>query len=295
MILREMVDQYKKSPQFCKLVSNTQKDYIRQLNKICETVGWKSRLGDMQLSRLSLKHMVFAYEQWLRVGTRTANMRKSVLSVVLKYAMQHELLDKNPLTGLTTVKDAVRHVKWERDEVRKFLDTAYGNYKYRNIALLCQLAYDFGQRLTDIRQLKWSNINFIEKTANIKQLKRGASVHLPIKDELIKMLQQQKEDFDGVSEYVCPRIPVRGRRYREFSKYEISYLVNDIKKEANLRPELWAMDFRRTAVTEMVESDVDTFGIMQVTGHQNPQSVKNYLVNTREGAVTAMDKRTANG
>jgi len=55
------------------------------------------------------------------------------------------------------------------------------------------------------------------------------------------------------------------------------------------------MDFRRTAVTEMVESDVDTFGIMQVTGHQNPQSVKNYLVNTREGAVTAMDKRTANG
>jgi hypothetical protein len=94
---------------------------------------------------------------------------------------------------------------------------------------------------------------------------------------------------------VCPRIPIRGNGYREYSEQEISYLVNDIKREANIRPELWAMDSRRTAVTEMVESDVDVFGIMQVTGHQNPQSVKNYLVNTREGATTALSKRNANG
>tara|TARA_R110002073_G_scaffold171311_1_gene328339 strand:+ start:212 stop:1102 length:891 start_codon:yes stop_codon:yes gene_type:complete len=296
MILKDMAEQYRCSPKFCKLSIKTQKEYMSQQKKVCATIVQNNvRLGDMKLKKISLKHVAVAYEQWLRTGTRTANMRKSSLSVVFKYAMQNELMDKNPLVGLETTKDSVRSVKWERDEVKRFLDIAYGNFKYRNIALLCQMAYDFGQRLKDMRQLKWCSINFIEKTANIKQSKRGAEVHLPIDDKLIKMLEQQKEDFDGVSEYVCPRIPIRGNGYREYSEQEISYLVNDIKREANIRPELWAMDFRRTAVTEMVESDVDVFGIMQVTGHQNPQSVKNYLVNTREGATTALSKRNANG
>lgn len=296
-----MVEQYRRSPKFCKLSTKTQKEYMAQQNKSCKTVVQNNvKLGDMKLKKISLKHMSSAYGQWLRIGgkdtVRTANMRKSSLSVVFKYAMQNELMDRNPLVGLDTVKDAVRQVKWERSEVKQFLDTEFkkDNFNYRNIGLLCQLAYDFGQRLKDIRHLRWNDIDFKEKTAHIKQSKRGAEVHLPIPDKLLEMLKIQKEDFDGISEYVCPRVPTRGNRYRYYEEQEISYLVNDIKEEANIRPELWAMDFRRSAVTEMVEKDVDVFGIMQVTGHQNPQSVKNYLVNTRKGAATALDKRNAN-
>ena len=300
MILSDMVEQYRRSPKFCKLSTKTQKEYMAQQKKICETVVQNNvKLGDMKLKKISLKHMSAAYEQWLRIGgkntVRTANIRKSNLSVVFKYAMQNELMDRNPLVGLDTVKDAVRQVKWERDEVKQFLDTAYSDFKYRSIALLCHMAYDFGQRVGDMRELTWDSINFNEKRIDITQSKRGAVVHLPVSDRLIKMLQQQKEDFDGISEYVCPRIPVRGTEYRPYTDKQVSYLVNDIKDEANIRPELWAMDFRRTAVTEMVESDVDVFGIMQVTGHQNPQSVKNYLVNTLDGATTALSKRNANG
>tara|TARA_R100000995_G_C3478336_1_gene122325 strand:- start:212 stop:1102 length:891 start_codon:yes stop_codon:yes gene_type:complete len=296
MILSEMVEKYRRSPKFCKLVAKTQKEYMAQQNKICKTVVQNNvRLGDMKLKRISLKHMSSAYEQWLKIGVRTANVRKSALSVVFKYAMQNEVLDRNPLIGLETTKDNVRSVKWERDEVKRFLDTAYSDFKYRSIALLCHMAYDFGQRVGDMRELTWDSINFNEKRIDITQSKRGAVVHLPVSDKLIKMLQQQKEDFDGISEYVCPRVPIRGTEYRPYTDQQVSYLVNDIKNEANIRPELWAMDFRRTAVTEMVESDVDVFGIMQVTGHQNPQSVKNYLVNTLDGATTALSKRNANG
>ena len=41
----------------------------------------------------------------------------------------------------------------------------------------------------------------------------------------------------------------------------------------------------------MVEAGVDTLGIMQVSGHSNPQSVKPYLVNTYSGAVKALEGR----
>jgi integrase len=54
------------------------------------------------------------------------------------------------------------------------------------------------------------------------------------------------------------------------------------------------MDLRRTAITEMVEAGVDIAGIMQVSGHQDPSSVKPYMVNTLAGATTALDKRNKN-
>ena len=54
------------------------------------------------------------------------------------------------------------------------------------------------------------------------------------------------------------------------------------------------MDLRRTAVTEMMEGNVDITGIMQVTGHQNVASLKPYMVNTFSGATKALAARKDN-
>jgi|TARA_R100001463_G_scaffold113271_1_gene168352 integrase len=289
------VEHYRKSPKFRSLAIKTQKDYVDQQTKICDTVVQNNvKLGDITIGRLSLKHISNAYEQWLQVGTRTANMRISALSVVIKYAMQNEVIDKNATLGVSRKKDATRNVLWSKSDIKKFLDVAYGDFNYRSIALICHMAYDFGQRIGDMRLLKWDSISFDENRLDIKQSKRGAEVHLPISDTLIKMLQQQKDDF-GFQDYVCPRPnPGRGKTYTPYSMQEISYLVSDIKKQANLCASLYAMDLRRTAITEMVEAGVDLAGVMQVSGHQNPQSVKPYLVNTFSGASQALAKRNEN-
>jgi len=44
----------------------------------------------------------------------------------------------------------------------------------------------------------------------------------------------------------------------------------------------------------MVEGGVDLAGVMQVSGHRSPQSVKPYLVNTYSGAVKALEGRNGN-
>ena len=76
--------------------------------------------------------------------------------------------------------------------------------------------------------------------------------------------------------------------------HEVSQLFHEVKEESGLPKELWGMDLRRTAITEMVEAGVDITGIMQVSGHNSPQSVMPYLVNTFSGASTALNKRKAN-
>ena len=152
------------------------------------------------------------------------------------------------------------------------------------------MAYDWGQRVGDIRLLTWDSLDLNECRIDLTQNKRNAEVHLPISQGLCSMLRQQKEEF-GFQEYVVPRVKPRAGAYTPYDKEEVSLYINKILDEANLPKELTAMDLRRTAVTEMMEGGVDLAGIMQVTGHQNTASVKPYMVNTFSGASKALSAR----
>jgi integrase len=155
------------------------------------------------------------------------------------------------------------------------------------------MAYEWGQRIGDMRLLKWEDIDFDAQRVDITQSKRGAEVHLPIPDELLAMLEAQRVDF-GFQAYVAPRVKPNHSGYSPYTAIEIHTQVNNIKAKAGLDPKLQARDLRRTAITEMAEAGVDLVGIMQVSGHQNPNSVKPYLVNTFSGASAALSKRKGN-
>jgi integrase len=199
----------------------------------------------------------------------------------------------NPVSLIQRTPNKPRKVKWTEEQVKLFLDTAYSDFRWRSIGLIAHMAYDWAQRMGDMRLLQWSNIDFDLQRLDLEQSKRRADVHIPIDDALIKMLIQQREDF-GFQDYVAPRVTPRNGNYNPYSIQEVSILVNEVKEEAGLPNELWGMDLRRTGITEMVEAGVDITGIMQVSGHNSPQSVMPYLVNTFSGASTALNKRKAN-
>jgi len=289
--LNTMVEYYQKSAGFAGLKPPTQVSYDNQLNKVCLTcVQGNEQLGNIKLKDISMKHMTESYEKWLVVGKRTANLRATVLSIVFKHAMRREIIDKNPVSNLTRKADNIRSIRWSRNDVKTFLDVAYSNFKWRSIGLITHMSYDWAQRVGDMRNLKWSAIDLDNSRLDIIQSKRGAEVHLPISQTLVKMLRQQQEDF-GFQEYVAPRVRPIAQSYTPYNIKEVSYLINEVKAEANLPKELTAMDLRRTAITEMVEGGVDLAGVMQVSGHRSPQSVKPYLVNTYSGAVKALEGR----
>jgi integrase len=196
----------------------------------------------------------------------------------------------DPVALVQTRSGQPRRVLWSRDQVQSFLATAYGDFRWRSIGLIVHMAYDWGQRVGDMRLLKWDKLDLTQCRLDLTQSKRNAEIHLPISTGLCDMLRQQKEDF-GFQEYVAPRIKPRANAYSPYDKLEISYLINDVLKEANLPTTLTAMDLRRTAVTEMMEGGVDLAGIMQVTGHKNVASIKPYMVNTFSGASKALSAR----
>ena len=286
----QLVEFYLNSNHFARLTGTTQKQYETHLGYALATRVDGKRLEDYQASSLKAQHTNQAYQQWLQVGIRTANYRKAALSTAWKYCMRFDIIDNDPIRLIKTETDQPRKVKWTRDQVTQFLNTAYSDFKWRSIGLIVHMSYECAQRVGDMRVLTWDKVDLDAQRIDLTQSKRGADVHLPIPEALTAMLQQQKQDF-GFQQYVAPKTtPVAGA-YVPYPVDQIDDAINEVKDAAGLPKNITAMDLRRTAITEMVEGGADLAQIMQVSGHRSPDSVRPYMVNTFSGAKTALAKR----
>ena len=288
--LLEIANFYLNSEAFKRLKAKTQKDYESHLSSIVNTVVEGKALGVYHNKSIKVRHLTAAYEQWLQSGVRSANYRKSILSTCWKHSMRYDVMVHDPVALVKTQKTDRRTVMWTREYVKRFLDQAYSDFNYRSIGLIVHMAYEWGQRVGDMRLLKWEALDLTECRLDIRQSKRGAEVHLPISKNLCQMLQAQQKDF-GFQEFVAPRVKPRSGSFTPYDLEEISPNINTLLDKANLPRELTAMDLRRTAVTEMLEAGVDIAGIRQVTGHKNMNSVVPYMVNTFSGASKALSAR----
>ena len=286
----QIVEFYLNSDHFANLKGNTQKQYEAHLSGVLATRVLGKRLEDYRARSLKAQHTNLAYQEWLKIGIRTANYRKAALSTAWKYCMRLDIMENDPVKLIKTTSDKPRKVLWTRDQVSTFLDTAYSDFKWRSIGLIVHMAYECAQRVGDMRVLTWDKVNLEAQRIDLTQSKRGADVHLPIPEALTAMLQQQKQDF-GFQTYVAPKTtPVAGA-YVPYPVDQIDDAINEVKDAAGLPKNITAMDLRRTAITEMVEGGADLAQIMQVSGHCSPDSVKPYMVNTFSGAKTALAKR----
>lgn len=289
--LRTIVGFYKDGPKFLALKGKTQNSYEVHLDKACATrVTQAKTLGDLRINTIKVSHLSDCYEEWLLSGIRTANLRMACLSACWKYARQKDIVQADPISLVDRVQEKPRRVMWEREHVKTFLDVAYSDIQYRSIGLIVHMAYEWAQRVGDMRLLTWDTLDLDAQRLDLTQSKRNADVHLPISSGLNRMLINQRNDF-GFQPYVAPVPKPRAGAFVAYEDVQISHVINAVKREANLPSKLTAMDLRRTAVTEMLEGGVDMAGIMQVTGHRNPQSVKPYMINTFNGASAALSKR----
>jgi len=291
--VRQACEFYFNTPAYLKVSGRSQKDYYSTMIRACSTSVQNNKLfGGVKLKDVRFKHATHLYDTWITtLGVRQANYHRTCMSIVFNTAIRHEAMVSNPMSLIRGTPDKPRKVKWTENQVKLFLDTAFSQYRWKAIGLIAYMAYEWGQRAGDMRNLKWDNINFDEQRLDLEQSKRRAVVHLPISDDLFKKLKEQHEYVKGITDYVAPRVYPKNGSYSVYSMSEVSALANQVKEEAGLPKELWIMDLRRTAITEMVEAGVDITGIMQVSGHNSPQSVSPYLVNTFSGASTALNQR----
>lgn len=291
--LSKLIKAYLASKQFAKLSAAAQKDYHLCLVAAEHTkIHTGKTLGQTAIMHFSLRHATECYDQWIDRGIYRANKIASIMSIVFNWALKRELVTKNPMLGLDKIPNKPRKIMWTPEQVNTFLTTAYSQWKWRSIGLIIQMAYEWGQRVGDMRLLTWDTLDIEGRRLDLEQSKRKADIHLPISEALAHVLTQQKQTF-GFQQYVAPNITPSDGAYKPYAKYEISSYVNKIKQEAGLPDSLTAMDMRRTAITEMVEAGVDITQIKQVSGHKALNSLTPYIKHTFAGASSALSQRNA--
>jgi len=282
--VEDLVLTYYSSNDFSMLRDKSKKDYKYFLNIL---VG---EFGDVPYGELTSKQAKHAYEEWVKRGITFANHVCTVSSLVYRYAMEMEYTTINPFANIKRKAPKQRKVVWTEQDIQKFLAFCYSDFAYRNIGLIVHMAYEWCQRLGDMRLLTWDVLDLDEQKLFLEQSKRRAEVTLPISDDLTAMLVQQKDDF-GFQQYVVPRPRPAGGVYHPYSIDRLSKAGRQAMRLAGLPEELRLMDLRRTGTTEMVEAGVGMAQIMSVTGHSNPQSVKPYMKNTFASANYALTTR----
>jgi|TARA_R110000782_G_scaffold152299_1_gene244944 integrase len=283
--LTTVANKFFTSPEFYRTKEGTQHDYRRFIAAMLKDIG------DIPLTDLRNIHAKDAYEQWLLRGTHMANHIVTASTRLWNYALSEELVARtNPFMSVKRVSTKPRKVVWTKEQVTTFLAQSYQKFEHRNVGLIVQMSYEWGQRLGDMRLLTWDCLDLDGQRVDIEQSKRGASVHLPISEDLTLMLLQQKEDFD-FQDLVVPNVVPVGGAYLAYGLKYLSYLGRKIIQDAGLPDHLRMMDLRRTATTEMVEAGVSLPQIMAVTGHTNPQSLMPYMKNTFKSACNALKAR----
>ena len=284
--LSTLIDYYLDSKSYRNLSPTSQKEYSLNLKVV------RRDLGGVLLRNMSTTQVEAAYDEWIKNGIPRANKLAAILSIVLNKAIGLGIRIVNPVPHMDRVPNPPRKVTWEPEQVKAFLLTAYSEWTGYSIGLIVHMAYEWGQRVGDMRLLTWDALDLDNSRMDLTQSKRGADVHLPISDGLRSILVEQKERF-GFQEYVAPRTKKINNVHSPYAKAKLHMYVNQIKEQAGLPKELTAMDMRRTAITEMVEAGVDITQIKQVSGHANIQSLTPYIKHTFTGASEALAQRSA--
>ena len=280
----DLINFYYQSNDFNMLRDTTKVDYRYFLTVVHQTIGCR------KYKDVTSKIAKAAYEQWVERGVSFANHAATCASRVYNYAIQMEHAEHNPFAKIKRKTTKQRKMVWSHGEVNKFLDMAYSDFDYRNVGLIVHMAYEWCQRLGDMRMLRWDNLDLDNQQLTLEQSKRRADVFLPISDNLTSMLKEQKADF-GFQEWVVPHpMPTKGK-YKPYAMERLSKVGRKIMRLARLPEELRLMDIRRTGVTQMVDKGVPLPQIMAVTGHTHVSSVKPYMKHTYDSANSALTQR----
>jgi len=248
-------------------------------------------LGNVSIRNINVVLCNEVYDTWeAETSTSNANHCSRIFSVLMNYLVSMDYIPYNPMARVKKRTSTPRSVVWTHDQVMNFLDAAFTKFEWRNIGLIVLMCYEWGQRPVDIRNLQWDSVDLEERKVTINQSKRGATVELPVPDNLYTMLVQQEEDW-GFQPYVVPHHRPQDRAYRPLTVSQMTNLLGQVKASVGLPDELQVGDLRKTAIVQMIEGEVDHLAIQSVTGHKNVSSLNPYNKFSLKTAKSALERR----
>lgn len=175
-------------------------------------------------------------------------------------------------------------VVFENNEIKKIIDYMKLNnatkIQKRNHAIII-LAIRYGMRISDIKNLKFENINWKENYIEFNQVKTGVYTKLPLTNEvgdfIVDYIKNARPETD--LDYIFIR---NVRPYIKISRQNNihSYLINIYKEigiDVSNKRKKGIHCFRATLASKMLKNEIPINIISQILGHENTDTTSEYI------------------
>lgn len=204
-------------------------------------------------------------KEWL-LEAKSINSRKHKISAVKLFYI-HTI--KQPLK--------FRYIEYPRavkkipivlsiDEVQKMFNVCK-NLKHK---VILSLLYSCGLRVSELLNLKWSNIDRSRMIINIIDGKGGKDRQVMLSDSLIPLLEIYYREYKP-KDYI-----LNGQFTQQYSSRSILEVVKQLGKSAGLNKRVYTHLMRHNCFTHMVENGIDINLIQKIAGHNNVKTTMIY-------------------
>lgn len=271
------------------------------------------QLGNIYLDKLTVSQCQNAVNIWFKEAPKTFKRFVFYASKLINYGITMELMKRNPMKKVILPKVERDNSKftnfYSKDELNTFLSDAK-KYNFRYFIFFRLLAYS-GMRKGECLALKWSDIDFKNKTINInKSLASGENNRLylsPCKNKSsVRVLDMDSKTMDYLKEW-------RTKQQREMFKLGMNFLSDDNLIFANTKgtytvlskPQRWndaickqyglrhikVHGFRHTHASLLFDAGVSMKDVKERLGHSDITTTMNIYthVTKKEAKTTAVN------
>ena len=242
----------------------TIRNYLKANNKLFES----TKKTPEQMTRDDVKRYI--------AGNLAKNSSSSIILFLsaIKYSYSN-ILEKDITTGIKRPKKEKRLPSVLTKEETKKLTATLDNKKSK---LMVSLLYACGMRVSELINLKISDLDFDEKIGYIKQAKgrkdRMFNIPLFLLKNLEKQVQQQK---NNQQEYLFTG--AKGK----LSSRNIQKIVSKAAKRAGIKKDVHPHTLRHSFATHLLENQVDIRKIQELLGHADLSTTQIYThISTKE-------------
>lgn len=270
---KALIERYRKSAGFKKLMPRTVADYEKALAFILE------RYGKLDPRKMRKVHIV---DQQEALTGKFARDFVNVISVLLGLATDIGWRDDNPARGIARKQTERKapHIVWTDEAVAKFRAEAKPLPR-----LIFELGIGTVQRPDDLTRFDWEH--FDGSSIRMTQSKTGVSLVIPCPDQLIAALEVARPKVRRIGGTPILQVGNKRMSYRRMSEI----MLAERQRLGLALHDLHALRYR--GVQELAWAGCTDEEIKAITGHSTEAMVRHYAGQARQitRAKQANDKR----
>lgn len=227
------------------------------------------------------------------ISSATVNRYLASLSAVFNYALDAGLIDRHPIKGGQVRKleetNGRRRILTPEEEDALIAEAERSTWP--PMALFLRLALTTGARKSELRSLRWSDIDLSRRVAVLRKSKNGEQRTLPlvmsVRDALVQAKKVQPINSDLV--FFDPRKPERPKPIDTVWKHVRTRAGLEADRD-DVLDRVVLHSTRHTAATKLVAGGANVIQAAAVLGHKAISMLKRYTHLKSDDVVALADR-----